>query len=134
MITWLLEKLLGRRLDREVAAQRVATKPLDWRPLLERIEHVVDDHSVFLETREGRIVRTDDAPHPDDVVALLVAKVADGLAPWDTEPHADDMRDKLSNYLGTDLPVQLSRETETFAGYYVRIGSEDVASGSDGPD
>jgi len=85
---------------------------------------LVEDHSIFLETRFDGIAplsAVQSSETNDDIVAIAVALVRDDLQPWDTEAPAQAMAQKLSAHFGKPLPRLISRQWQVFAGHYVRV-------------
>ena len=86
---------LIRKFDEWTTRQERKHLPsLDWEPLIDKLAPLVDDHSIFLETRfEGfaplSAVQTSEIDN--DIVAIAVALVREDLQPWDTEAPARAM-------------------------------------------
>lgn len=119
--------MLGRILDffdkRALTKERDALVAIEWEPVVRRIEGHVGDHSIYLETRHSGFVKpaSEAIPQGEDVVAAAVVYQVDGVEPWETERPAREMAESLSQLLGRQFPVLLSREYWSFVGYYVRI-------------
>jgi len=97
---------------------------LNWIPLVEELLPIIEDHSVFLETRFDGFVTPESIQSGAtnaDIVAVAVALVRDDLKPWDTEAPAQAMANKLSKHFGRPMPRLLSRQWQVFAGHYVRV-------------
>lgn len=111
--------------------ERKKLPPLDWQPLVDELGPLVDDHSMFLETRYDGFAFLDSVQSgevEDDIVAIAVALVREDLAPWDMEAPAQAMAEKLSEHFGRPLPRLLSRQWEVFAGHYVRVTAVQVST------
>jgi hypothetical protein len=99
---------------------------LDWKPLVEELSPIIEDHSVFLETRFDGFVTPESVQSgavSADIVAVAVALVRDDLEPWDTEAPAQAMAEKLSEHFGRPFPRLLSRQWQVFTGHYVRVSN-----------
>ena len=115
-------KLLDWYIDRRVRQQRASVPAIDWKPLHERIRNEVEGYTVFLEMRDGSLVRLD---HPQanarDIVGLAITWLYDGVPPPATEEPAETLAKTLSEGHGVEAWVQVSRSPESFVGYYVRV-------------
>lgn len=116
---------LIRKFDEWTTRQERRNLPsLNWEPLVDELAPLIEDHSIYLETRFDGFaplgaVKTGEID--EDIVAIAVALVRDDLQPWDTEGPAQTMAKKLSDHFGRSLPILLSRQWQVFAGHYVRI-------------
>lgn len=120
----MFSKLIGKFDEWTTRLERKKFPSLDWEPLIDELAPLIEDHSIFLETRfEGfaplSAVQTGEIN--DDIVAIAVALVRDDLQPWDTEGPAQAMAEKLSDHFGRPMPKLLSRQWQVFAGHYVRV-------------
>lgn len=120
----MLSKLGDWYYDWIVRRERKKLPVLDWAPLVDELSRVIEDHSVFLETRYDGFVTLEAVQSGSvdtDIVAVAVALVSDGLEPWQTEAPAKLMAEKLSEHFGKPMPRQISRQWQVFAGHYVRV-------------
>ena len=120
----MFSKLKDRFDDWMTRRERSKLSSLDWEPLVNEISPIIDDHSIFLETRFDGFVTLESAQSDvvdGDIVAVVVALVREGLEAWDTEAPAQAMAQKLSDHFGRPMPRLLSRQWEVFVGYYVRV-------------
>jgi hypothetical protein len=123
MFHWLIDRYFDLRRVR----YRRKLPAFEWQPLLDQIREQIREYTVFLETRNHGFVSLEDfiaRPRGSDVVAVAIAYVADGVAPWDTETPARVLADRLSPTLGFTPLIFSSRDPDSFVGYYVRIGSD----------
>jgi hypothetical protein len=117
-------KLLDWYIDRKVRQEREAEPAIDWKAIHDSIREDIDGYTVFLETRDGRFVLPSShraESRRDDVVALIVTWMEEGIRPWETEAPAEALAETLSTRAGLSAYVQVSRSLESFAGYYVEV-------------
>lgn len=94
---------------------------IDWAPIITHIRDHIGNHSVWLELPQGGWRKLESADETTSATGIAVAYVAEGVKSWDTEAPAKHMAEKLSELLGKELPILLSRDYEHFVGYYVYI-------------
>jgi hypothetical protein len=119
-----LLRLIDKYYDWKERRQCQQVQAIDWEALVQELEPLIQDHSMFLETRVDGFIRIDDYEdlvEKPDIVAIAVALVREGLEPWDTEQPALEMSETLSKHFGVPLPRLLSRQWEVFVGHYVRV-------------
>ena len=120
----MLLRLIDKYYDWKERRQCQQVQAIDWEALVQELEPLIQDHSMFLETRVDGFIRIDDYEdlvEKPDIVAIAVALVREGLEPWDTEQPALEMSETLSKHFGVPLPRLLSRQWEVFVGHYVRV-------------
>jgi hypothetical protein len=97
-----------------------AQPAIAWQDLVGRIAGDIEGFSVFLETRNRRLVPPKQAKG-EDVIALAVTWVAEDCPPPKTEEHAHRLLTRLAHRSDLDAFMQLSRDPGSFVGYYIRI-------------
>jgi len=106
--------------------ERRALPELEWQPLVRKLQPHIETHSIFLETRHNGFVPLpsgSDSVASAEIVAVVVALVDEAIETWDTEGPARAMAEKLADVVGHPLPVMISREYRSFAGWYVRVAA-----------
>jgi len=105
------------------AAERAALPSLDWRRLIQiELSADLEGYSVWLELRDGRFIPAGVAAAvAPDVVSLAITTAAPGVAASDTEQAAWRVANELCRRFGGPIPVLLSRDPDSFAGYFARF-------------
>ncbi|MBN1569002.1 MAG: hypothetical protein JXA73_14225 [Acidobacteria bacterium] len=116
----MLRKLVNLCIDWRVRQERDRFPSIDWRVLHNRLTEYIGNHPTFLEARSGRLMAINDETE-NEIVALAIACIREGAPPWESEGHAISLAKTLSGERDLDSVVLLSRDSETFVGYYVRV-------------
>jgi hypothetical protein len=108
----------------DAAGPSHSASPINWRELRQLIAGEIDGYTLFLETKDGRHVPPDDvasSSQVQDVVALALVWLHDNVPASDTEEPATQLAARLSKRCGLEPVILLSRSTESFVGFYVRV-------------
>ena len=103
-----------------VTIEQKPNPPLNWQELLKRMEPELSGYTVFLETPDGEW-RPIASMQNEEVVHLVIACIGDGISPSKTQEPIRDLAERLSVRVGVKPLVLLSRRTEPFSGYYLRV-------------
>jgi hypothetical protein len=119
----MLAKLVDWWIGRKIWQERQALPRIDWEELVGRIRNDIEGYTVYLETRDARLIPllSEDANAKIDALSLVIAWIQAGVQPWEMEQPAQQLKERLSAHHGIDAIVLVSRQIQPFAGYYVRV-------------
>ena len=121
----MFKKMINRWIDREVQLEREALPLLDWKATLKEISHLLEENAVYLEERAGGLITQEEhSRQPRDIVGMAIAIADKDLKPWETEEPASLLATKVSNYLGREAILLISRDTNLFVGYFVLVRAQ----------
>lgn len=92
--------------------------------ILSLIEPEVGSHNIYIKTEDGRLILYASTESQECMVrakGICVVYEHDGVKPWETEVPAKHMCEKLSKVLNSEPVVLLSRDPNSFVGYYVYV-------------
>ena len=95
--------------------------PVDIESLLAKVRGETNGYTLFLETKDRSFVAVESATEIQDPVALVATWIQNGVPPWETEEPAKQLTHRLLERCGVRALVLLSRDPNSFVGYYVRI-------------
>jgi len=116
----MLNKLVDLYINWRVRRERNAVPAIDWKALHNRVAEYVGNYPIFVETRDRRFLPIN-GDKGDDIVALVVACISEGAPPWESREPARNIAEKLSKEPDLDALMLVSRDPESFVGYYVRV-------------
>jgi hypothetical protein len=95
--------------------------PVVMAELLVRIRPDVEGCSLFCEVANGRLQPLQPDSLPSDAAAIVVTFVRKGLRGWESEEPARQLSERLRDRWGLSPLVLISRDPDSFVGYYVRV-------------
>ncbi|WP_415891364.1 hypothetical protein ACMXYV_08620 [Neptuniibacter sp. SY11_33] len=116
-----IKKLFGK--DEEISDYVPDKDPINWQPIVTKLEGKLGNHSIYLELKNGGWIKPEYWIEGLLVTGVAVAYVHEGVNPWETEAPARHKAEELSKIWGIDLPILLSRDFKHFVGYYVYINT-----------
>lgn len=117
--------LTNRLLDHIISKERARIPKLNPSSVHSAIhQEIKPGASLYLESRDRTFTPwnpSDPDNHASDIVSLIVTWSRDGVLPWNTEQPAKDLQDKLAYHPNIEAMLLLSRDPDSFVGYYVQI-------------
>jgi hypothetical protein len=97
---------------------------IDWKTITKEIIPHIENHTIFLQKRNGDMILLSDVKDNDlEVIMVAVVYIQEGIEPWDREIPAKYMSDKLKRQCKYNVGVAINRNPDSFTGYYVQINT-----------
>lgn len=120
----MINKIIDIFLNRKIKKIRKTLPAIDWKYLYKEIEKFVIKNDIYLETRHNGFIPLNSSQANDpktEIVALIVTPAKDGLPAWETEEPAKNILEIIRNNTNRECNLLLSRDYNSFVGYYVQI-------------
>ena len=102
--------------------QKDVSSNFDWRAQYNELEDIIENCSVYLELKSGEKISIKDpkTAEPKGIVKSLLLTYANQDTPaWETEKAIIELGNKITTKTGIKYPVLVSRDINSFVGYYL---------------
>ncbi len=101
--------------------KRTQPKSTNWANIIAEISPHVESHQIYVEFSDGSRKLYSPSEDVTGLESIAVVYSSPHAEPWETEVPAKYMADKLSVILNRHLQISLSRDPDSFVGYFVEI-------------